>query len=607
MVQRNWFEEVQSYYWIHNIIHLHPEMNFWLIRRESNGQLTWMELNLETERIQPFHFEIFYGREADRDRYYHQFMEQAVREQRMIVGNLHGFCDLFYPIKADPENRTFLHVGQFTTLPPSWESLCDSWRSISGREPASANPDFLRFVKMALKLPIIRDDVLVGLEKFLGLYDEFLTRGDLTAEHHKTVNRVRRDIFVKNWPNLDWVNSAVSSEKFRLTPWYHEGNLAPWMKEEMKIDRLPTTVMALMPRHPPDEEKDTVEMMVKNFSLQRELIRHCFAMKHTAANHLGDYGVFFITSADPKKSAAASRAELRDRARQMQEFARQHGVQSVVGIGSTVAPGESLAQSHQDAVHSLHLCVQLEKDILFYDEKFGEESEVVNYAEVNAANIALSDAFERAVPDSIRVASDSYVRQVLVYSGERLEVVRSHFLATLFRLIAGVQKRHSINPQAVDQLADELGGKLEHARSVSDLIEGFKEVLSRLSFYASRALEGPKSIRLAASLQFLQDNFAEQLRLPDVAKKAGFSVPAFSRIFRQATGTSFLAYLRNIRVQHAKMLLRTTNLPTAQIAISCGFQSPHHLIRSFKKVSGQTPGEYRRWAKARQSKGESVT
>jgi len=79
-------------------------------------------------------------------------------------------------------------------------------------------------------------------------------------------------------------------------------------------------------------------------------------------------------------------------------------------------------------------------------------------------------------------------------------------------------------------------------------------------------------------------------------------VPAFSRIFRHATGTSFLAYLRNVRVEHAKMLLRTTNLPTAQIAINCGFQSPHHLIRSFKKVTGHTPGDYRRWAKAR--KGE---
>lgn len=597
--ERSWFDEVQSYYWIHNIVHLHRELNFWLIRRGADGALTWMELNIEGQHIQPFHFEIFYGRERTRDDYYLATMEQAAREKRMIVGRLHGFADLFYPVPGDPEGKTFLHAGQFLTTPPTWESLCQSWFAITGRESASANPDFVRFVRMALQLPIIGEDVLQGLEQLCLLFSQYLTRADLPVNHHELVDAVRRKQFVNHWPNLDWIQSAVSSQKFRLTPWYHEGKLADWMREEMKIERLPTTVMALMPLEAPDEERDGVETLVRNCALQREMIKYTFDLTHTAGHVLGDYGVFFVTSADPKKSPAAARAELRDRARQLQEFARKSGVKTVVGIGPSVPPGEPLATSYQEAVHALHLCVQLEKDVLFFDEKFSGEEREVRYADVHTAMQALSDAYERASADQIKLASDKYVREVLVYSGERLEVVRSHFLATVFRLIAGVQKRYSINTRAVDQLADELSRRLEEAASVSKLIETFKEVLGRLSFYASRALEGPKSIRLEASLQYLKDNFAEQLRLPEVAKKAGFSVPAFSRIFRHATGTSFLSYLRNVRVEHAKLLLRTTNLPTAQIAINCGFQSPHHLIRSFKKVTGHTPGDYRRWAKAR--------
>lgn len=599
MGDEKWFDEVQSYYWIHNIVHLHRDLDFWLIRMGEGGALTWMELNIEGQHIQPFHFEIYYGCEAKRDAYYASTMEQAAREQRMIVGRLHGFCDLFFPVPADPKGKTFLLAGQFLTMPPTWESLCDSWQSITGREAASANPDFVRFVKMAIQLPIIREPVLEGLEKLCQLFSQFLTRTDVPDNHPELVDQVRREVFVKHWPNTDWVYSAVSSEKFRLTPWYHEGSLSEWMREEMKIERLPTTVMCLMPLDGPDEERDTVQLMVRNFQLQRELIRATFDMPQTAANQLGDYGVFFVTSADPRKSPAAARAELRDRARQLQDLARRQGVRAVVGIGPSAPPGESLANSYQEAVHALHLCVQLERDVLFFDDEFGSEARIVRYADVNSAMQALGDAFEQASSDPIRLASDRYVREVLVYSGERLEVVRSHFLATLFRLIAAVQRRHSINKKAVDQLADELSTRLEQASSVSQLIEAFRDVLSRLSFYASRALEGPKSIRLAASLQYLQDNFGEQLRLPDVAKKAGFSVPAFSRVFRHATGTSFLDYLRNVRVEHAKKLLRTTSLPTAQIALSCGFQSPHHLIRSFKKVTGLTPGEYRRAEKVK--------
>ena len=95
-------------------------------------------------------------------------------------------------------------------------------------------------------------------------------------------------------------------------------------------------------------------------------------------------------------------------------------------------------------------------------------------------------------------------------------------------------------------------------------------------------------------------HFDEPLPLPKVARKAGFSVPAFTRVFKKATGTTFVAYLRSVRVDHAKKLLTTTPLSLEEIAQSCGFNSQHHLIRSFKKVVGQTPGAYRKDQATRQ-------
>jgi two-component system response regulator YesN len=148
--------------------------------------------------------------------------------------------------------------------------------------------------------------------------------------------------------------------------------------------------------------------------------------------------------------------------------------------------------------------------------------------------------------------------------------------------------------EARARVAGDLTRSLEEAQSLSAVIESFKEALSHLSLVSSRAWHGPSVMRLEAALQYIRENFSEPLPLPLVAKKAGFSVPAFSRAFRQATGTSFLNYLRAIRVEHAKRLLTTTPMTTELIAQACGFQSPHHLIRSFKKVTSLTPGTYRR-------------
>jgi AraC-like DNA-binding protein len=436
----------------------------------------------------------------------------------------------------------------------------------------------------------------------LGLFSELVSTDHADVRLHERVKKLKREVFDRAWPNLDWVDRATSSEKFQLTPWYHEGKLEDWRSEEMGICRLPTTNMALMPVYPKNQTLDPVQTMVKNAQIQRACIRFAATLPETGVNRLQDYGVSILTSAAPGKSAARAKLELRERAQKLQAFVKEtFDVNTVVGIGRTMPPGEPLHPSHHDAVLALHLCVQLEKDILFYDEK-GTTKEGMRYSLLNRAAADLSDAFDRVAMDEIKLASDQYVRLVLVWSTERIEVVRSQFLAMLFTLIKNIQKRHLLRNEVAEHLADDLSQKIEEAPSVYRVIETFKEALARLSVFASRALEGPKSMRLDTTLQYLKDNFAEPLRLTSVARKAGFSVPAFSRIFKQATGTSFLVYLRNIRVDHAKMLLRTTTLSAEQIAQACGFQSQHHLIRSFKKVTKSTPGNYRKDVQNRASR-----
>jgi len=361
----------------------------------------------------------------------------------------------------------------------------------------------------------------------------------------------------------------------------------------MGIDRLPTTAMALMPLDDRDERLDPVRTMVRNAELQRACIAFCREMPETAATRLADYGVSIITSTRRGHNDARARVELRERAHKLQQWlqAKFH-VRSVVGIGPTLAAGSPLHDSHRQAVLSLHMCVQLDKDVLFHDEH--GDTEQLRYADIHRSADALMEAFARENATEIKLASDRWVQLVLRYSGQRTEAARSHCLALLSQLFTTLQRTCPMNGDARSRVANDLTRKLEEAQSLSQVIESFKEALSHLSLVSSRAWHGPSVMRLEAALQYIRENFSEPLPLPLVARKAGFSVPAFSRAFRQATGTSFLNYLRAVRVEHAKRLLTTTPMTTELIAQACGFQSPHHLIRSFKKVTGLTPGTYRR-------------
>jgi AraC-like DNA-binding protein len=592
-VATGWLANLQNSYAIHNVIAHRPELPVYVIRDDGSGTLQWMDLTDPRERLKPFHFEIYFGKESVRDDHYRLAMDEASAAQRPVAKQLFGFWDLFCPLANDGNGRTFLYVGQFYREQPDWETLSTQWTDLTGQVPSSANPDFVHFVRMALALPILEAELLEAYQEFLLRYAEFLTGRREGVELQQRIDQLNRETLSRLWPIETWVDSAIDPDKFQLTPWRLDGKLADWMKEGLGINRLPTTAMALMPLDSRSAPLDWVQTLVRNARIQRACIAFARELPETAATHLSDYGISLITSTRSSKNLARARLELREHAQKFQAFVKEKfHVRSVVGIGTTLSPGVPLYASHREAVLALHMCAQLEREVLFFDEHGGRAE--FRYAELQAASTALMQSFDREHSTEIKLSSDRYVQLVLRYSGERIEVARSQFLATLFQLFGGVLRRSPMQTEARDRFANDLTRKLEEAQSLYQVIEAFKESLGRLSFVSSKAWHGSNVMRLEATLQYLRENFAEPLPLPAVARKACLSVPTFSRVFKKATGMSFLTYVRALRVEHAKNLITTTPMSIDQIAQACGFQSQHHLIRSFKKATNQTPGAYRK-------------
>ena len=90
-----------------------------LVRSHDSGQLEWMELTDPHQRIKPFHFEIFFGKESLRDEHYEQALERAAGKKTVLVRELFGFWDLstLYPPKA--AGRVFYMPASSTESPPT--------------------------------------------------------------------------------------------------------------------------------------------------------------------------------------------------------------------------------------------------------------------------------------------------------------------------------------------------------------------------------------------------------------------------------------------------------------------------------------------------------
>lgn len=99
------------------------------------------------------------------------------------------------------------------------------------------------------------------------------------------------------------------------------------------------------------------------------------------------------------------------------------------------------------------------------------------------------------------------------------------------------------------------------------------------------------------SLKWMAQNLDRSSSLPELARAAGLSIPHYSSLFKQATGFSPVEHLLRLRIQRACQLLDTTGLRVNEIATEVGWDDPYYFSRCFRRITGQSPRDYRREAK----------
>ena len=91
--------------------------------------------------------------------------------------------------------------------------------------------------------------------------------------------------------------------------------------------------------------------------------------------------------------------------------------------------------------------------------------------------------------------------------------------------------------------------------------------------------------------EFMNERFAQPVRLAAVAELCGLSPFQLIRVFRRVVGVPPYAYLVQLRVNRAQSLL-CQGSSVSDVAYTCGFSDQSHLTRTFKKALGVPPGQY---------------
>lgn len=175
--------------------------------------------------------------------------------------------------------------------------------------------------------------------------------------------------------------------------------------------------------------------------------------------------------------------------------------------------------------------------------------------------------------------------------------------ATVFKVIGN----SSDSFDAIDIEENGLLEKIDRCESLSSVQEEiltlFRQICDNSKRYVARTTE-----KLADDIaDFIKANYKDQnLNVAFISRKFNVSANYASATFKKEKKIPMLAYINAVRIEHARALLKNTNLKVTDISAEVGFASQRTFLRVFGSIVGVSPAEYRKTGRSAPDSGESI-
>ncbi|MBA2938605.1 AraC family transcriptional regulator [Paenibacillus sp. CGMCC 1.16610] len=264
------------------------------------------------------------------------------------------------------------------------------------------------------------------------------------------------------------------------------------------------------------------------------------------------------------------------------------------GLGNTVSEANAIVQSYEAAARALD-----------YKSALGS-NRVIGHWEIELLShddLYVYLQYVRTIAQAFRVGNDGWEEQLrLLFEGlRRLMLPREEISGILSYMNYYFYREMMELPPDYQELWN------REFRTPWDVNMDALETLEELEFFYSKTLTSCarkiEAIRESKGNHgvvqkvkaYIEENFSNpDLSLSSLSDQFHMNASSLSTLFKEDFGEKFVVYVCQVRMEHAKELLRGTNLPIQEISERVGYVHQMSFIRAFKKMIGTTPGDYRK-------------
>ncbi|WP_168121250.1 AraC family transcriptional regulator [Paenibacillus sp. HB172176] len=415
--------------------------------------------------------------------------------------------------------------------------------------------------------------------------EQLLDQADVYQRQHKETLSYRRQRFFTEW--LEGVRS------FKQDAWKQDmiDLEMPYVFEEFVTYVIRINKYRIFAETYSRRDQNLLKFVLSN--VVREIMETAGAVSWS--EWMTNDRLTVITMIQDKESDYESESGALDKANSLVQWIDKHLDFSVsIGIGSSSNQPDLLSSAYEEA-----------KEALAYQPSLGDIPVVGFWQLRDRGKHQASNPFHaiRNLAIAIRSGEEGWEKELDrmfddirngVYSREEMTNFVSYLIFIMQKEMAG------LSPDLYEIWKRSGSAELERVSSEWETLEELQNRLSDVLRAIKEEMANVRSERSNYKLVLeMRAYLEEHYNNPDMSLQLlgelfGLHVKTASRLFREEIGANFSEELTQIRIERAKAILINTEESIQDITTQVGYMHPNTFIRSFKKQTGQTPGEYRK-------------
>lgn len=228
-----------------------------------------------------------------------------------------------------------------------------------------------------------------------------------------------------------------------------------------------------------------------------------------------------------------------------------------------------------------------EKNLAWIKKMYKTERQLLHYVSQGNKDIALelfnTDSYER-------------INQINRFPEKPIRNVKN--LAIVFNTLL----RKSIESEGIDEYfihktSENFAIKIENSLTIRELINLMSDMVADYCDLVNEYNTRVYSELVSNAITYIKLNFKKEISLNNIAKELFIHPTYLAKKFKQETEKTVSEYVNEIRIKEAQFIIMVTEFKIEDIAYYVGYNDKKYFSKTFKKVTGVSPSEYRKFNK----------